>query len=66
VATIQHERVTREELLARLDELTQEKLGFTAEEFIERYKGGTLDLTSASMSNLAVLARLVIAAEKQV
>ena len=65
MATVQHEKVTRELLHERLDVLTREKLGLSADEFIDRYKAGTLDLTSAAMSNLAVLARLLIATEKK-
>lgn len=60
-----HEKVTRDRLHEQLDELTREKLALSADEFIERYRAGTLDLTSASMSNLAVLARLLIASEKK-
>jgi len=65
VATVQHEKVTRDQLFELLDTLTQQKLGLSAVEFLERYQAGTLDLTSAAMSNLAVLARLLIATEKK-
>jgi len=57
--------LTRDQLREQLDVLTREKLGLTADEFVERYQAGSLNLTSASMSNLAILARLLIASEKK-
>ena len=51
--------ITKEELLAELDRLAQEKLGISAEEFMERYNAGLLDDGSPTVSHLAVFARLL-------
>ena len=42
MATVQHERLTRDQLREQLDVLTREKLGLTADEFVERYQAGSL------------------------
>jgi len=51
------------ELRARLDVLTRKKLGISADEFVERCRTETLDMSSPSVSRLAILGRLLLTAD---
>jgi hypothetical protein len=59
MAAVRFESLTRTEVFEELDRATQEKLGLSGDEFIERYYEGQLDLDSPTVSRLAVLARLL-------
>jgi hypothetical protein len=63
MATAEHdvafETATRDEIHAELDILTQEALGISADEFIERWSDGDLDSFDPTVARLGVLARLL-------
>jgi hypothetical protein len=62
MTTVEHQRVTLGELRDTLDRLTQERLGLTVDEFLERCRARTLDVASPAISRLAVLGRLLLEA----
>ena len=58
-ATVQHESLSVQELHDRLDVLTREKLGLSADDFIARCREQGLNMASPVVSRLASLARLL-------
>lgn len=52
-------KVSRDDLFSELDIQAKNLLNISGDEFVSRYKAGTLDLSSAVVARLAVLARLV-------
>jgi hypothetical protein len=62
MATVEYQRVTVAELRSTLDALTREKLGLSADQFLDRCRTRELDTTSPSISRLAVLGRLILEA----
>jgi hypothetical protein len=63
MATVERQQLSVAELRALLDELTQAELGLTVDEFLDRVRSQTLDMTSPVISRLAVLGRLLLEAE---
>jgi len=57
MATVQ--TITKDELMAALDREARERLGMSGERFLTRYRAGALDTDSPSVSQVAVLARLI-------
>jgi len=63
MATAEHEIVydiaTRDELRGELEKLARERLGMSADDFLEQWKAGDLDEFSPTVSRVALLARLI-------
>lgn len=59
MATVQYEKVSVQELHARLDVLARQQLGLSADEFLQRCREQTLNMASSGTSRLAVLARII-------
>lgn len=59
MTTVQYEKVSVQELHDRLDVLTREKLGLSADEFLSRCREQGLNMASPVVSRLAVIARLL-------
>jgi hypothetical protein len=62
VTAVTHEHLSTAELRDLLDAQAREKLGLSAEEFLERCRSRTLDMGSPAVSRLAVLGRLLLTA----
>jgi hypothetical protein len=63
MATVQYETVTVDELRRRLDKLSRQTLGISADDFLERYRTGHLETAGARSWRLVLLAQLILAAE---
>ena len=53
------ERLSRADIHAELDRAARERLGMSADEFLERLAAGDLDEFEPKIARLAVLARLI-------
>lgn len=62
MTTVPHEHLSVAELRDSLDAQAREKLGLSAEEFLDRIRSRTLDMGSPAVSRLAILGRLLLAA----
>jgi hypothetical protein len=63
MTTVEHKQLGIAELRGLLDELTRAELGLTVDEFLDRVRSQTLDMTSPVISRLAVIGRLLLEVE---